>query len=61
MALSLTPELVLQGARQLGINLDEPTQLHLLSVAKAFVTLPLPEFYKRVVDEQGELQYLDRR
>ena len=59
MALPL--ELVLHAARELGIDPSSPSRAHLLSVAKAYLELPLPTFYKRVIDERGQLFFLDRR
>lgn len=59
MALPL--ELVLIASRALNIDPSSPSQAHLLTVAKAYLELPLPTFYKRVIDENGNLYFLDRR
>ena len=59
MALPL--DLVLHAAKELGIDPSNPVQTHLLTVAKAYLELPLPTFIKRVIDEQGQLFFLDRR
>ncbi len=53
-------QLVRCAAEALSIDLRDPQQLHLLAVANAYLLLPLPTSWKRVVDGRG-LLFLDRR
>jgi len=53
--------LVLSAAKALGIDPSNPEQTYLLSVAKAYLELPLPTSWKRVADDKRDLYFLDRR
>ncbi|GAX74249.1 hypothetical protein CEUSTIGMA_g1698.t1 [Chlamydomonas eustigma] len=63
MGTRTTPSLehILHAARTLDINVREQSQLHLLAVAHAYLFLPLPTSWRRIIDETGEILYLDKR
>lgn len=57
----LEPQQLLEAAALLGIDHSNPSQTHLLAVARAYIELPLPDAWERSVNDQGKAAYVNKR
>lgn len=61
-----SPEAICAVAAQLGLDLDDPTALRFLSVARLLLTLPLPTGYKHALQydkgaQTHQSMFIDKR